>query len=251
MSWAKFSWRLRKTIITWREEKICYLKIILSSIFSFIKLQRPDLNLVQALPVDILQPEAVPLLLSRPCIALVGFLYSMFSNSNFYGHARNTPLLCCGSRMFISVPWYLSRFWIFFLPGFGFRIPATTTTKEEGEQNWLSYLFCGHKIHITENYFIFEQVKKKKLSQLLLSSQKYGLGIRDPRSGKKLILDPDPGVKKSTGFRIRNTVHQGNAWPDKNKGTTAGCRSTGSACPVARVIKSQNLPQLITNQSIP
>jgi hypothetical protein len=32
---------------------------------------------------------------------------------------------------------------------------------------------------------------------LSLSSQKYGFGIRDPGSGKKLIPDPGPGVKKA------------------------------------------------------
>jgi hypothetical protein len=32
--------------------------------------------------------------------------------------------------------------------------------------------------------------------KLLLSFQKYGLGIRDPESGKKLIADPDLGVKR-------------------------------------------------------
>ncbi len=35
-------------------------------------------------------------------------------------------------------------------------------------------------------------VLPKKLS---LSSQKYGLGIRDPGSGKNLFRIPDPGVK--------------------------------------------------------
>jgi hypothetical protein len=39
----------------------------------------------------------------------------------------------------------------------------------------------------------------------LLSSQKYGLGIRDPEI---LIQDPDPGVKIAPGprYRIRNTA---------------------------------------------
>jgi len=42
--------------------------------------------------------------------------------------------------------------------------------------------------------------KKKNLSifnpkNCILSSQKYGLGIRDP--DKNINIDPDPGVKKS------------------------------------------------------
>jgi hypothetical protein len=32
---------------------------------------------------------------------------------------------------------------------------------------------------------------------LSLSSQKYGFGIRDPRSGKNQFRIPDPGVKKA------------------------------------------------------
>jgi hypothetical protein len=42
------------------------------------------------------------------------------------------------------------------------RIPdPKTATKERDEKNLLSYLFCSHKDHKIENYFIFELVKKK------------------------------------------------------------------------------------------
>jgi hypothetical protein len=44
----------------------------------------PDLNLVQALPVDPGLPAA-PLLLARPCIVLG--LLCVFGNGNFYGSA--------------------------------------------------------------------------------------------------------------------------------------------------------------------
>jgi hypothetical protein len=66
--------------------------------------------------------------------------------------------------------------------------------------------FYSHTFHIIWSFdkdFMYLQPKI-----LLLSSQKYGLGIRDrssrikfPRSRirKRLILDPEPGVKKSTG----------------------------------------------------
>jgi hypothetical protein len=43
-------------------------------------------------------------------------------------------------------------------------------------------------------------LKKKNLGQfskLSLSSQKYGFGIRDPRSGIRKKPIPDPGVKKA------------------------------------------------------
>jgi hypothetical protein len=36
-----------------------------------------------------------------------------------------------------------------------------TAAKERGEKNLLSYLFCSHKSHIIEHYFIFEMLKKK------------------------------------------------------------------------------------------
>jgi hypothetical protein len=42
------------------------------------------------------------------------------------------------------------------------RIPdPTTATKERGEKKLMSYLFCSHKFHKIENYFIFEMLKKK------------------------------------------------------------------------------------------
>jgi hypothetical protein len=76
----------------------------------------------------------------------------------------------------------------------------------------MSYLFCSHKFHKIENYFIFEMLKKKIWAnfqrileflpkKLSLSSQKYGFGIRDPKTysgsrGQKdtgsRIPDPDP-----------------------------------------------------------
>ncbi len=84
----------------------------------------------------------------------------------------------------------------------------------------LSCLFCSHKFHKTENYFIFEMLKKKIWAnfqrilpkKLSLSSQKYGLGIWDPGSGKKPIPDPGSRGQKCTGsrIRIRNTVKKRN-----------------------------------------
>jgi hypothetical protein len=84
----------------------------------------------------------------------------------------------------------------------------------------LSYIFCSHKYHKIVNNFIFENVKKfifgaKTIriivfftQNVVISYQKYGFGIRDPRSRirKKPNADPASRVKKGTGFRIRNTV---------------------------------------------
>jgi hypothetical protein len=106
--------------------------------------------------------------------------------------------------MFIPDPvsWFLP------IPNPGSRIPdPKTATKERGEKKLLSYFFCSHKFHKIEYYFVFDCWRKKfgpnfkelfKFSpkKLSLRSQKYGFGIRDPRSGKNLFRIPDPGVKK-------------------------------------------------------
>jgi hypothetical protein len=42
-------------------------------------------------------------------------------------------------------------------PGCLSRIPDLTTTKDEGRK-FLSYLFCSHKYHKIENYFIFKRI---------------------------------------------------------------------------------------------
>jgi hypothetical protein len=103
------------------------------------------------------------------------------------------------------------------------RIPdPKTATKERGEKKICCHtIFCSHKFPKIANYFIFKMLKKiiwanfqriielftKKLSK---SSQKYGFGIRDPRSGKNLFQILDPGFRgqKGTGsrIRIRNTA---------------------------------------------
>ncbi len=89
-------------------------------------------------------------------------------------------LKCCGSGMFIPDPafWFLS-FWI------------------QQQQKWRDNKkfgvlpFCSDKFHKLENYLnsyrkkfdpIWPRSKVSIFVFLLLSSQKYGLGIRDQRS---------------------------------------------------------------------
>jgi hypothetical protein len=93
---------------------------------------------------------------------------------------------------------------------------------------------CSHTIHKIENYSFFELVPyhtekfepiyKNLLSfkpkifvtrKLLLSCQKYGLGIQDT---DKLTRDPDPGVKKApvntvniVRYRFGSCTHQNSA----------------------------------------
>jgi hypothetical protein len=136
--------------------------------------------------------------------------------------------------MFIPDPdFYPSR-----IPDLGSRIPdPKTATKERGEIKFVVITF-----YVATNFTKFQIIlvlkcwrKKfgpnvKELQNFLpkklsISSQKYGFGIRDPRSGirKKPIPDPgsriqgskrhripDPGVKKApdpgSRIRIRNTA---------------------------------------------
>jgi hypothetical protein len=109
------------------------------------------------------------------------------------------------------------------IPDPGSRIPdPKTAMKDFGEKKFVVIPFFG-VINFTKlNYFIFEMLKKKiwakfqKIIELFnqilsLSSQKYGFGIRDSRSGirKKPIPDPGSRGQKGTGSRIwiRNTVY--------------------------------------------
>jgi hypothetical protein len=47
------------------------------------------------------------------------------------------------------------------IPNPGSRIPdPKRATKKRGEKNLLAYLFCSHKFHKIEIYFIFEMPKK-------------------------------------------------------------------------------------------
>jgi hypothetical protein len=74
-----------------------------------------------------------------------------------------------------------------------------------------------------ENYFSFEMLKEKFGSickeiknflpkKLSLSSQKYGVGILDPGSGKNLFRIPDPGVKKAPDPRSGSATLVGGNW---------------------------------------
>jgi hypothetical protein len=64
----------------------------------------------------------------------------------------------------------------------------------------------------------FQRLKNFLLKKLSLCSQKYGFGIRDPRSGirKKPIPDPGSRGQKGTGsrIRIRNTGKKHDPDPD-------------------------------------
>jgi hypothetical protein len=98
------------------------------------------------------------------------------------------------------------------------RIPdpgSKNSNKKEGCKKKFCHTFlCSHKCLKIENYFSFEVLKKKfgpifkeiwnfLPKKLSLSSQKYGFGIRDPGSGKKLFPDPGSRGQKGTGSRIR------------------------------------------------
>jgi hypothetical protein len=124
--------------------------------------------------------------------------------------------------------------------------------------------FCSHKFHKIENYFIFEMLKEKIWAnfqriinflskKLTLSSQKYGLGIRDPRSGirtktysgsriqgskRPRIPDPDPQHCKISWQSCRTaspprtqTVCSGWTALSRPPPICCGCSSSGSPLP--------------------
>ncbi len=112
-----------------------------------------------------------------------------------------------------------SRILFFTHPGFQIPVPGSKKQLKRGmKKNCCHTIFCSHKFHKIANYFMFEMLKKiiranfqriKELftQKLSINSQKYGFGIRDPRSGirkktysgsriqgskKHRIPDPDP-----------------------------------------------------------
>jgi hypothetical protein len=81
-----------------------------------------------------------------------------------------------------------------------------TATKEKGEKNLLSYLFCSHKYYKIKNYF--EQVKKKfwaNLQRIIeLFTQKIGIKLLkiwawDPWFKRA----PDPGYLSLNFFSLK------------------------------------------------
>ena len=109
------------------------------------------------------------------------------------------------------------------IPDPGSRIPdPKTATKDRGEKNSfvkpffvatnftklniILFLICWRKKFGP----IFQELLKFLPKKLSPSPQKYGFGIRDPRSGirKKPIPDPGSRGQKGTGsrIRIRNTT---------------------------------------------
>ncbi len=117
--------------------------------------------------------------------------------------------------------------WFLPIPDPGSRISdprSKNSNKREGWKKICCHNFlCSHKFHKIANYFsLFWSAEEKNLGQfsknflpkkLSISSQKYGVGIRDPRSGIRKKPIPDPGsrgVKKApdpgSRIRIRNTA---------------------------------------------
>jgi hypothetical protein len=100
------------------------------------------------------------------------------------------------------------------IPDLGSRIQKQQ--QKRGEKKICCHtFFCSLKFQKIEYYFMFDMLKKKIwpnfpriievfTQKLSLSSQKYGFGIRDPRSGirKKPIPDPGSRGQKGTGSRI-------------------------------------------------
>jgi hypothetical protein len=125
---------------------------------------------------------------------------------------------CWGSGMFIPDPdFYPSR-----IQDLGSK---NSNNKREGWKFFFfSTLFCSHKYQKIWNYFIFELIRKnfgpiyKNYWTFYPKNchwQKYGFGIRDPRSGINLLRIPDPEFKR---HRIPDPQHCKQVDPTQSAG---------------------------------
>ncbi len=90
---------------------------------------------------------------------------------------------CCGSGMFIP-SWFLP------IPDLGSRIPDPKTATNRGVKKiCCRTIFCSHKFHTIENYFIFEMLKKTIWTNFQIIID---LGSRIQGSKRHRIPDPDP-----------------------------------------------------------
>jgi hypothetical protein len=81
------------------------------------------------------------------------------------------------------------------------RIPDPKTAAKERGENCCHTLFCSHKFHIIENYFIFEMLKWATFHRIIeLFTRKTvtklsKIWVWDPRSGIRKKSFPDPGSR--------------------------------------------------------
>ncbi len=116
------------------------------------------------------------------------------------------------------------------IPDLGSRIsdPASRIQNQQQKRGVkkkiLSYLFCSHKFHKIENYFIFEMLKKncwanfQRIIELFtqnIVTKLSKIWVCDPGSGgirKKPTLDP--GSRKIPNPRVKKAPDLGSRIPD-------------------------------------
>ncbi len=172
--------------------------------------------------------EAVEIFLARSCSSPASPSSSSCSPEHHHTQIGLTILTCVLDS--VADPVCLSRILIFTHPGSRISDPGSkNSNKREGWKKLAKQqqkrgvkkischnFLCSHKFHKIANYFSFDVLKKKiwanfqRIIELFtqkfsISSQKYGFGIRDPRSGirKKPIPDSGSRGQKVTGSRIR------------------------------------------------
>ncbi len=116
-------------------------------------------------------------------------------------------------------------FYPFRIPDPGSRIPdlgarisepgSKNNNKREGWKKLLSYLVCSHKFHKTENYFVFELLKKKIwanfqriielfMQKIVTKLSKIWFWYPGSEIRKKPIPDPGSRIQGSKRHRIPN-----------------------------------------------
>jgi hypothetical protein len=89
-------------------------------------------------------------------------------------------------------------------------IPDRGSKNRNKRQGWKKIfcqtIFCSHKLHKTQYYFIFDMLKKKiwpnfpriiEVFTQKIVTKPSKIWVWDPGSGKNLFRIPDPGVKKA------------------------------------------------------
>jgi hypothetical protein len=157
----------------------------------------------------------------------------------------------------VADPGCLSRipdpdFYTYRIPDLGSRKPGSTTaTKERGKKICCHTIFCSHKFHKIEIYFIFEMLKKIICGNfqriIKLFTQKIG-----KRLSKIWVWDPGSEIRdpEKTYSGSRNQKGTGSRIRIRNLGLHVFCFYRVGELSGDQEIKSQRNPELSCSSSL-